>query len=871
MMHIDGRECAAQGSVLDACNAAGARVPSLCHDGRVAPAGHCRACVVEVDGRAQAACTTPARDGMVVETATPALLAYRRDLLELQAAECRLTGRALELARELGVTGERYARDRREGAAKDATHTYLRLDLESCILCRLCVRACAEVQGQFVFAVEGRGADSRLTFGPTSFAETDCVACGACTAVCPTGAVSDVDRLRAQQRDVDAPVRTTCAYCGVGCQLDVFAAGDEVVRIEGAPGAANRAHLCVKGRYAHGFARHAERLTHPWIRRDGKLVPASWEEALALVAREMQRLAPDVGLLSSSRCTNEENYLAQKWARAVLRTNHVDCCARVCHAPSAAGMRLSLGTGAATSSLEDIERADLFLVSGSNTTEAHPVTGARIVQAVLRGAKLVVIDPRRTELAALADVHLQLRPGSNVPLLASLACVLVEEDLVDHTFLEARTSGWSEYSAYVRRFAPERMQAETGVPPELVRRAARLYAAAERPLQAHGLGMTEHHQGSEAVQLLCNLALLVGGVGRPGAGVNPLRGQNNVQGAADMGCQPDLLTGYQPVSDPAVRARFEALWGVAPPAQPGYTIPRMYEAIRRGELRGLFVLGEDVVQTDPDATSVARALESLEFLVVQEIFPSQTSNLAHVVLPGASFLEKEGVFTNGERRVQRVRQILAPPGEARPDWRILLELFAACGSPQSFTSPAEVMDEIARAAPAFAGLSHARLERGGLQWPVPDRKHPGTPILHTERFPIGRAPLARIESVPSPALATRTNGLLLTTGRVLEHYNSGSMTRRSPNVELHRADLLEIHPADAHARGIAPGSRVRVTSAWGEAEATADVTDRVAPGTLFLTFHFPHTGANRVTSDVVDRISDCPEYKLTPVEVAPIA
>ncbi|HEX9101256.1 MAG TPA: formate dehydrogenase subunit alpha, partial [Polyangia bacterium] len=718
------------------------------------------------------------------------------------------------------------------------------------------------------YSVAERGARTRLSWGAGPFAATDCVACGACAAVCPTGAISDVDRQRAAAAaGPERVVRTTCGYCGVGCQLDVHVAADDVVRIDGAPAAVNREHLCVKGRYAHSFARHAERLTTPLVRRHGALAPATWPEAIALVAREFSRLGGRVGGLSSSRATNEENYLLQKWMRAGLGTHNVDCCARVCHAPSAAGMRRSFGTGAATNSLADIEAADLLFVAGANVTRSHPVTGARIRQAVLDGARLVVVDPRRTELAALADVHLQVRPGTNVPLFNSLAAVLVEEQLVDRRFVAARVDGWDEYAAFIRAFSPEATQAVTGVPADAVRAAARLYARAERPMQVHGLGVTEHYQGSESVMLLCNLALLVGAIGRPGVGVNPLRGQNNVQGAADMGCQPDLLTGYGDPSDAAVRARFERAWGRPLPTAPGLTLPRMYEAMRRRELAGLFIFGEDVAQTDPDTTHVLEALDALDFLVVEELFLTETAKRAHVVLPGASVFEKDGTFTNGERRIQRVRRALDPPGQARADWRILCDLMAAGGLPQPFDDPSQIMDEIARVAPLFGGVSYARLDGDGLQWPVADAADPGTTILHRDRFGRGHAALARIDFVPSPTLAGAGDALLLVTGRALEHYNAGSMTRRSANATLRPHDALDIHPDDARARGLADGDPVIVRSAAGEARAVAHLDEGVAPGTLFLTFHFPESGVNRVTSDVVDRLSDCPEYKLTAVEV----
>jgi formate dehydrogenase major subunit len=863
MIHVDGRDVPALGTVLDACRAAGAGVPAFCADDRLRPGGHCRSCMVEVDGRVVAACTTAARDGAVVRTDSAALRAYRRDLGELMVSESTpggAVGRTLSL---WGVDGTRYGRAARRHEP-DASHPYLRIDLDACILCRRCVRACEEIQGRFVYSVVDRGAASRLGWGASRFADSDCVSCGACVATCPTGAITDVDRREPPPADAVA-TRTTCTYCGVGCQVDVLATPGRVVRIDGADSPVNRGHLCVKGRYAHAFTRHPDRLTTPLVRRDGALVPATWDEAVALVAREITRLRGSVAGLSSSRCTNEENYLFQKWFRAGLGTHDVDCCARVCHAPSAAGMREAFGTGAATNSLDDIERADLLLVVGANATEAHPVTGARIRQAVLRGARLIVIDPRVTELAAMADVHLQVHPGANVPLFNSLAAVVVEEGLVDRAFLDARTDGFEEYQRFIRGETPERWQSVTGVPAARVREAARLYARAGRAMMVHGLGVTEHLQGSEAVMLLCNLALLTGAVGRPGTGVNPLRGQNNVQGAADMGCQPDLLTGYAPPAAPGVRERFESVWGRPLPVAPGRRLPEMYEAARAGTLRALYVFGEDVVQTDPDSGHTRAALEALEFLVVQELFLSETAKLAHVVLPGASGLEKDGTFTNGERRIQRVRRALDPPGEAKADWEILLALMAATGLPQPFRHPSEVMDEIARVNPAFAGVSYARLEGDGLQWPVPEPGHAGTALLHVDGFPRGRARLALVEYAASPSLG---GALTLTTGRVLEHYNAGTMTRRSPNAVLAPADRLEIHPEDARSRGIADGDAVTVTSAHGRARVTAHVTERVARGVVFLSFHFPETGANDLTGDVRDRVTGCPEYKVTAVEVA---
>jgi formate dehydrogenase major subunit len=865
VIRIDGKEVEAAGTVLDACKRAGADVPAFCHHDRLGARGRCRSCIVEIGGRYEPACTTSAADGMSVVTESDTLAAYRRDLGELFLAEAAPRGSVLPVIQQLGSHGGAYPR-RIYARAPHRHHPYIEVDPAACIHCGLCVDACATIQGAFVYAFEHRGRRTSLGFGPEGLLEAGCVSCGACVEVCPTEAITDVDRARAAP--AERIVRTTCGYCGVGCSLDVHVADGAIQYVSGAESPVNRAHLCVKGRYAHRFVRHPDRLRTPLVRKNGALEPASWDEALDLVARELRRLAGRTGALSSARCTNEENYLLQKWFRAGLGVNDVDCCARVCHAPSAKGLGIAFGMGAATNGSADIDLADLFLVAGSNTTEAHPIVGARVVARVLSGgARLIVIDPRATELARLADVHLAPRPGTNVALFNSIARVLFAEELVDRSFIAARTEGAAELESFLASFGPESTESITGVPARDVRRAARLYGTAARPMQLHGLGVTEHYQGSEAVMLLANLAMLVGAVGRPGTGVNPLRGQNNVQGAADMGCQPNALTGYADPRDPIARARFESVWGRPIPIAPGRTVPKMYDAIREGHLRGLFIMGEDVVHTDPDASSVRSALASLELLVVQEIFLSETAKLAHVVLPGASFLEKEGTFTNGERRIQRVRPVIDPIEGSRPDWQILLDLMERTGYPQAARSPAAIMDEVARVAPMFAGVSYDRLGDEGLAWPVPSADHPGTPILHRDEFTRGKGLLSRVEYVPSPSLASGAGPLSLVTGRSLVHYNSGSMTRRTDNLLLEPEDALELHPNDAATREIVDGARVRIESSHGTAWATARLTERVPPGTVFLTFHHPETETNRLTTDVLDRLADTPEYKLTRVEV----
>jgi len=852
-LSIDDVLAPAEGSLLDACRGVGADVPAFCHDPHVTAGAHCRSCIVEVDGRFVAACATPARAGAVVHTQTPRLQAYRRHLGELIRAESDPVGEVGDRLDALGVPPAQAHAGR-----VDDTHPLLRIDLGRCILCRRCEAVCAEVQGQFVFAVEGRGVTSRVTWGPTPFAETACVSCGACAATCPAGAITDTDRL--DPRPVERTVRTTCGYCGVGCQLDVHVGAGAVLSIDGAEADVNRGHLCVKGRYGHGFVGHPDRLRTPLVRKDGALVPVEWDEAIEHVGRELRRLAGHVAGLSSARATNEENYLFQKWIRGGLGSNDVDCCARVCHAPSAAGLKAAFGTGAATNCFSDVELADLVMVIGANPTEAHPVMGARIKRAVLEGAGLVVIDPRRTELAALADVHVAVRPGANVPLLQGIAQVLVAEDLVDHAFLATRVEGWEAFRLDALRHTPESLADVTGVDPVLVREVAHRLAAAARPMMFHGLGVTEHKQGTETVELIANLALLLGSVGRPGVGVNPLRGQGNVQGAADMGAQPDQLPGYQPVSDPAVRARVGELWGRPVPEAPGRTLPQIYDAIFAGDVRALVVFGEDLAQTDPHEARVREALARLELLVVIELFPSETAKLAHVVLPGASFLEKDGTFTNGERRVQRVRAAV-PPAAGRADWQLLLQLMAATGWPQELDSPAAILAEVAAIAPLFRGLGFAALD-AGQQWPVPAVGHPGSPRLHVDRFTRGLGKLTVVDWRPSPAFDAT---LQLVTGRVLAHYNAGTMTRRSASLGILDHDTLEVHPEDAARAGVGDGDRVVVESERGVAYATAHVTDRVQPGTLFLSFHFPETRANAVTSDVRDGVTGCPEYKLTGV------
>lgn len=879
---IDGRPHVAlrAGTVLEAIRAAGGDVPTLCHDERLVPFGGCRLCLVRVAGLSHPvpACATPLADGMTIETHTPELEETRRGMLGLLARGYPAAAVAAfpeepfhRLLRRYGVEPEEDAAPARPA---DESHPYIRVDLARCISCYRCVRICEEVQGQDVWQVWGRGEEARVVAGTGgSLAASDCVGCGACADSCPSGAIADHSVVA--RGAPESWTRTTCPYCGVGCEMEVGVRGDRIVQVRPALDApVNRGHLCIKGRYAFDFVDAPDRVTHPLLREGGRWREASWEEAITAAAAGLQRvLARDgpaaLGVLGSARATNEENYLTQKLARAVLGTNNVDCCARVCHAPSAAGLGRVFGVGAATNSFADIERARTLLLLGANATENHPIVGARIKQAARAGAHLIVIDPRRTELAACADVHLQLRPGTDVPLLHALACAILEEGIADEEFLARRVSGVEEYGAFVRAWTPEHAAVVCGLESGRVREAARLYARGRPAMSFHGLGLTEHVQGTDGVVCLANLALLTGNVGRPGAGVNPLRGQNNVQGAAHMGCEPSRLTGYVPLAQAA--ERFAEVWGAPVPAARGLGLMEMMDAAEAGRLKALWAIGYDLLLTNPNAVATRRSLANLELLIVQDLFLNETAReLGTVFFPVCSSFERDGTFMNAERRVQRVRRAVAPRGEAKPDWEVLCRMAAALGRADLFPyrSPAEVWAEVRRVWPLGAGMSWERLERGGLQWPCPTEDHPGTAILHTAGFPVGeQAALACVQFRETPEAASAEYPLVLTTGRVLTQFNAGTMTGRTPNRTLRPTDVLDLAPADAARLGIADGDPVRLVSRYGEATLPAAVTEQVPPGVLFASFHSPEVFTNRVTGPHRDAVTGTPEYKVTAVRV----
>jgi formate dehydrogenase major subunit len=869
------------------------KVPTLCDDPNLAPYGACRICSVEValvkDGPTKivASCHTPVAENQHIFTNNETLHGLRKNIVELVLTDHPMTCGTCEVnnncelqkvAIDLGISDHRYNNPKQhKGIPKDTSHAYMRMNLDNCINCGRCVRACDEIQGSFVLTMSGRGFESRITTDNNMlFGDSSCVSCGACAHTCPTDAISDI--FKSKSADVDKKVRTTCSYCGVGCNLEASIKNNRVVSIDTPKHTeVNAGHTCIKGRYAFGFYDHPDRLRSPLIKRNGKFEKATWDEAYDLIKSEFNRIikssGPDaIAGISSARCTNEENYLFQKMIRAVVGTNSVDCCARICHSPTAWGMQQTFGTGAATNSTEDIYHADLFLVIGANPTNAHPVTGAKIKQQVMKGKKLIVLDPITTELAKLADYHIKLRPGTNVAVLNMMHYFILEANLQKVDFIRDRTEGYENFVKEIKRQDVDALAKVAGVDKELVKKAAIAYATAKNAMEFHGLGVTEHEQGSKTVMLIADLAMITGNIGRPGVGINPLRGQNNVQGAADMGCQPHQGAGYLNVADPKIQEYYTGKYGVTHPTKPGLKIPQMFEAAIDKELKALWIIGEDIVQTDPDSSHVIKAMKSLEFLVVQEIFMSETAKLATVVLPGTTFLEKDGTFTNTERRIQRVNRAAPPLPGTKPDGVIVAEMMQKFGFKQPAYDADQVLAEIADVVPFFKGVTRERLGKLGLQWPV---KEDGTDtkILHTEKFTIGKGRFKNFDWKESTELTNNQKEfpLILTTSRALQHYNCGTMTRRTSNVDIMDEDILLMNPKDADTRDIITGDFAQLYSGRGSVNLKVEVTDKTKEGIVFTTFHFPEHMVNMVTGEGKDEETMCAEYKVSAVEVRKIS
>jgi len=895
-LEIDGKSVTVPSgtSVMRAASESGVQVPKLCATDNMEAFGSCRLCLVEIEGRrgTPASCTTLAEPGMKVRTQSPKLAKLRRGVMELYISDhpldcltCAANGDC-ELQDMAGMVGLRDVRYGYEGqnhlkAEKDRSNPYFTFEPSKCIVCSRCVRACEEVQGTFALTIEGRGFASKVAAGPTNFLESECVSCGACVQACPTATLMETSVI--ENGLPEHSVVTTCAYCGVGCAFKAEMQGSEVVRMTPyKDGKANHGHSCVKGRFAWGYATHKDRILKPMIR--AKITDpwqeVTWEVAINHAASEFKRIQAkygrdSIGGITSSRCTNEETYLVQKMIRAAFGNNNVDTCARVCHSPTGYGLNSTFGTSAGTQDFDSIDQTDVIIVIGANPTDAHPVFASHMKQRIREGARLIVIDPRRIDLVKTphveADYHLPLLPGSNVAVLNAMAHVIVTEGLADEKFVKERCDmeAFAQWRKFIseERNSPEATESASGVPAADLRAAARLYATGGNAAIYYGLGVTEHSQGSTTVMGMANLAMLTGNIGKRGVGVNPLRGQNNVQGSCDMGSFPHEFSGYRHVSDDSARLMFEEAWHVPLQNEPGLRISNMLDAACEGTFKGIYIEGEDIVQSDPNTQHVTAGMMAMECVVVQDLFLNETASYAHVFFPGSSFLEKDGTFTNAERRIGRVRKAI-PPMAGMADWEITAALSAALGYPMPYQHPSEIMDEIARLTPTFAGVSFDKIdELGSIQWPCNAKAPEGTPVMHIGEFVRGKGRFMITQFVPTEERTTGRYPLILTTGRILTQYNVGAQTARTANNIWHAEDVLEIHPFDAENRGIREGDRVSLTSRAGETTLHAQISERMQPGVVYTTFHHGFTGANVVTTEFEDWATGCPEYKVTAVEV----
>jgi formate dehydrogenase major subunit len=883
-------------SIMRAAKEVGITIPKLCATDSLEPFGSCRLCLVEIEGRRgmPASCTTPVEPGLKVTTQNGKLAKVRKGVMELYISDhpldcltCSANGDC-ELQDMAGAVGLRQVRYGYEGAnhlkaQKDESNPYFTFEASKCIVCSRCVRACEEVQGTFALTIQGSGFRSKVSAGiDEGFLNSECVSCGACVQACPTATLNEKSVI--EMGTPEHAVETTCAYCGVGCTFRAEMKGDQVVRMVPAKdGKANDGHSCVKGRFAWGYATHKERILKPMIRATTSEPwrEVSWEEAIQYSAKRFMEIQEkygrkSIGGITSSRTTNEEVWVVQKMIRTAFRNNNTDTCARVCHSPTGYGLKQTLGTSAGTQDFASVDETDLMLLIGANPTDAHPVFGSRMKKRLREGAEIIVCDPRRIDLVDSphihASIHIPLTPGSNVALINALAHTIVTENLADWDYVKERcdTEAFDKWVAFIKepKNAPEAVTHLLGGNPEAIREAARRYAKAPNAAIYYGLGVTEHSQGSTMVMGMANLAMLTGNIGRNGVGINPLRGQNNVQGSCDMGSFPHEFSDYRSVSDPKVNQLFTAAWGVEQDPEPGFRIPNMFDAAIRGEYKGMFVQGEDIAQSDPDTHHVEKALENLECLVVCDLFLNETAKFAHVFLPGTSFLEKDGTFTNAERRLGRVRPVMAPKC-GKHEWQVPMEISAAMGYPMHYNNAAEIMDEIAALTPSFKLVSFERLDHeGSMQWPVTDAAPNGTPIMHIDHFVRGKGMFVITEFVPTEEKVTPKFPLILTTGRILSQYNVGAQTRRTDNNKWHPEDVLEIHPVDADERGIKDGDLVSLKSRKGETTLHAKVSERMQPGVVYTTFHMPNTGANVITTEFSDWATDCPEYKVTAVQVA---
>ena len=886
-------------SIMRAAAEAGINVPKLCATDNLDPFGSCRLCLVEIEGRRgyPASCTTPVAEGIEVKTETPKLEDLRRGVMELYISDHPLdcltcaTNGDCELQDMAGRVGLREVRYGYEGenhlnAVKDESNPYFTFDPSKCIVCSRCVRACEEVQGTFALTIDGRGFESKVSAGNKDFMDSECVSCGACVQACPTATL--IENSIIEQGIPDRKVTTTCAYCGVGCSFNAEIQGDQVVRMTpNKNGGANHGHSCIKGRFAWGYTTHQDRITTPMIRKSIKdpWQKVSWDEAISYAASEIKRIQKkygtnSAGAISSSRCTNEEVWVVQKLARAGFGNNNVDTCARVCHSPTGYGLKQTLGESAGTQNFDSVMKSDVIMIIGANPTDGHPVFASHMKRRLRQGAKLIIVDPREIDLVKnsvhiKADYHLKLRPGTNVATINAISHVIATEGLIDNDFVQERceTEAFKYWLEFIsdKRNSPEVLESETGIPADTIRSAARLFAKEKNGSIYYGLGVTEHSQGSTMVMAIANLAMATGNIGREGVGVNPLRGQNNVQGSCDMGSFPHEFPGYRHVSDDKTRESFEKAWSVKLLGEPGLRIPNMLDEAISGKFKALYCEGEDIAQSDPNTQHVTHALESMECVIVQDLFLNETAMYAHVFLPGASFLEKSGTFTNAERRISPVRKVMQAKN-GYEDWEITQMLSNALGYPMNYKHASEIMDEISSMMPTFEGVSYEKLDRlGSIQWPCNDDAPEGTPTMHSEEFVRGKGKFFITEYVPTTEKVNAKFPLIMTTGRILSQYNVGAQTRRTKNSTWHSEDLVEIHPHDAEERGILENDWVGISSRAGDTVLRAKITERVQPGVVYTTFHHPESGANVITTENSDWATNCPEFKVTAVQVSKVS